>query len=129
MNYHVPSQTSRVIDFLRFPLIVGIVAIHAWSATAFPADYTANLIIQFFRSEICRIFVPLFFAISGYLFFVRYDGGTSDFYKRQWRRRLFTLLVPYLLWGVIAWGFPFPERQAYSVQSRIDMARLLGIFH
>lgn len=105
MNYHVPSQTSRVIDFLRFPLIVGIVAIHAWSATAFPADYTANLIIQFFRSEICRIFVPLFFTISGYLFFVRYDGGTLDFYKRQWRRRLFTLLVPYLLWNLIAWGF------------------------
>ena len=57
MNYHVPSQTSRVIDFLRFPLIVGIVAIHAWSATAFPADYTANLIIQFFRSEIHGSFI------------------------------------------------------------------------
>lgn len=44
----------------------------------------------------------MFFFISGYLFFYRKDAGERGFYTSQWRKRLRTLLVPYVLWNIFA---------------------------
>ena len=73
------SDTIRV---LRFPLIVGVVLIHnnlcdimvgGRHVSAPPeGDWAfAHYFMTYFSDVLPRICVPLFFAISGYLFFYR----------------------------------------------------------
>ena len=69
---------SKTIDFLRFPLIVGVVLIHAHitgmtikgndvlRGNSFPV---CDTISYFFSEVVARMAVPLFFFISGFLFF------------------------------------------------------------
>jgi len=74
----INSDTSSRIEILRFPLIVGVVFIHNFSTTIFmtygPVGVTHSRVwsdfIRFFVSQgVARVSVPLFFMISGYLFF------------------------------------------------------------
>jgi fucose 4-O-acetylase-like acetyltransferase len=51
---------------------------------------------------VCQIAVPVFFLISGYLFFVRLEEWTGTRYKEKMKRRVRNLVVPFLLWGLIA---------------------------
>ncbi|HEV7329931.1 MAG TPA: acyltransferase [Flavisolibacter sp.] len=66
-------------------------------------DYN-RFIQHFFGQGLTRITVPVFFLISGYLFFQRITGSFSEFIPK-FRKRTKTLLVPYLLWS--AWGLFF----------------------
>lgn len=68
-------------------------------------DNPYNLFVQhFFGQGITRITVPVFFLISGYLFFQRITGAFNEFIPK-YRKRAKTLLVPYLLWSF--WGLFF----------------------
>ena len=103
-----PSSSER-LALLRFPLIVGVVFIHAYgSAVAFDngatvvgaaqdapaAAFVQNLISQ----GLARVAVPLFFWMSGFFFFLDY-GGTRREYGAKLRARVRTLLVPFLFWN------------------------------
>lgn len=120
--------SSNTITALRFPLMVGIVFMHfglldggvqgvdvandvpAWLA------FVGNMVACVLTS-IC---VPLFFLISGYLFFkgrrspnlrlsasnasataVERMGLRREDYLGKLRRRVWTLLVPYLVWNAV----------------------------
>jgi peptidoglycan/LPS O-acetylase OafA/YrhL len=50
---------------------------------------------------IARIAVPLFYLISGYLFFINFNGSFSQ-YRLKLKSRLSTLLIPYLIWNLLA---------------------------
>ena len=52
---------------------------------------------KFFSHGIFIITVPIFFIISGYLFFLKFEGSISGF-TNQCRKRFRSLLVPYFLW-------------------------------
>lgn len=54
-----------------------------------------------FVGNITNIAVPLFFMVSGYLFFLKNDSFTLDDYKGKISKRIKSLLVPYLIWNVI----------------------------
>jgi fucose 4-O-acetylase-like acetyltransferase len=97
---------SQVIDLLRFPLIVGVVFIHATlrcvtvsgielgSADVFPLYHLCDSLFVEVLGGVC---VPLFFLISGFLFFWNVDfNGRS--YLRKLQSRVRTLLIPYLFW-------------------------------
>lgn len=93
---------SRRLAMLRFPLIVGVVYIHAYDVTAAGQptpwlDFVRNLMSQ----GLARVAVPTFFLMSGYLFFM---GAEFSFvrYRAKLRSRLNTLLVPLVLWNLIA---------------------------
>ncbi len=61
-----------------------------------------SLFIQLFLCEgIFRIAVPLFFSISGYLFFHNFTPIKSVFFLKI-KRRFNTLFIPYVLWSL--WG-------------------------
>jgi hypothetical protein len=71
-----PSTSSR-IEALRFPLIIGVAFIHSASVLhlangSFDVQHTnlswVNFIVYFTQSFV-DISVPIFFTISGYLFF------------------------------------------------------------
>jgi len=96
---------SKTITFMRFPLIVLVVAIHVFNI--YPAgDYPGSVAgdtYLFLRNGIARCAVPLFFAISGYLFFLkvpREGGFTGMAYRSRVKKRVVTLLIPYLLWNL-----------------------------
>lgn len=100
---------SKTIKFLRFPLIIGIVFIHTnlaevniggqlWAAKGqFPIHDIFRYIVS---EELARIAVPLFYFMSGFLFFIHTDFSFSV-YKKKLERRVHTLLIPYLLWNTV----------------------------
>lgn len=103
------SLLSKTISYLRFPLIVGVVFIHSnilvmniqgavirydrWPIVAF--------VINLFSSVFADICVPLFFFISGFLFFYNSDFS-KKIYLTKLKKRVKTLLVPYLIWNFVA---------------------------
>ena len=105
------NLTSQTITLLRLPLTVFVVFIHYnMGVRGFPlhgetygldAPVWFRLVTALFSDVLPRTAVPLFYIISGYLFF---RGGSfdTDAYRRKLRTRASTLLVPYLLWNSIA---------------------------
>lgn len=97
---------SRVIDVLRFPMIVGVVLWHSFFEGIMGLDIPDSGIpiyhtTSFFISRIlASVAVPLFFFISGYLFFFR-TAFSVDVYKKKLKSRIKTLLIPYLFWNFV----------------------------
>ena len=102
------STKSKVIDWLRFFCVVMVVLLHAVGSPSDGHDAIAyqNGVYDTFRilfSEgLCRVAVPVFFIISGYLFFVRLEEWDNAVWIQKLRKRAKTILVPYLLWNIIA---------------------------
>jgi surface polysaccharide O-acyltransferase-like enzyme len=106
----ISKTTSQTIDFLRFPLIIGIVFLHNGSAVAF-GDKTIgvdNSVICFYIRMIIKTLsetaVPLFFIISGFLFFYNFEMSFQC-YKRKLASRTKTLIIPYLFWNAFYFLF------------------------
>lgn len=108
-------MVNKVFDWLRFPLIVGVVFIHCFGK---PFDYEALDFTQLsgmdcynlFRVSISRVLthvcVPTFYLISGYLFFVGLEKWNNNVYLRKLKKRCKSLLVPYLIWNSITLMLP-----------------------
>ena len=105
-NEEILSQT---IAFLRFPLIAGVVLIHS-----IPEDVVIKGVqlippdghrfydnISYLFSDIfAAVAVPLFFFISGFLFFYKTTAFTKSVYAKKLKRRVHTLLIPYIFWNL-----------------------------
>jgi len=61
---------------------------------------------DFISDGICYVAVPLFFCISGYLFFLKFKAGFNEF-KLKYTKRFRTLLIPYLIWTIGVLGIYF----------------------
>lgn len=103
------DRLSKTILFLRFPLIIAVVFIHT-NLTDVMINGTLlvdegqfpihDLFRHVITSELARIAVPLFFFISGFLFFYRTDFSMVV-YGQKLKKRARTLLVPYIFWNVV----------------------------
>jgi len=89
------------IETLRFPLALFVVMEHTFLQYNM-ADGNQSMLYIFFDAFLRGNSVPVFFFISGYLFFY----GCADFNMKIWMRklesRIHTLLIPYILWNVFA---------------------------
>jgi len=100
------ATLSTRLRTLSFLLIVLVVFLHAVNTTILvPGLQDASLSVslplyvqQFINQGITRIAVPLFFAISGYLFFCSFQPTARQF-RAKYRRRARSLLAPYLIWS------------------------------
>ncbi len=108
---------SRRIDVARFVAIVLVAVSHAknYGLSAGDAGHEAssytNVYVQEAVTEgFCRVAVPLFMAISGFLFFRGYRED-SGFFRDKLLRRVRSLVVPYVLWSLIALGMLFALQQ------------------
>lgn len=86
------------MDFVKFPLILFIVALHCYTAVRIGNDCWWHLVYPFLT--IGEIGVPSFFFISGYLYFFNVSDGNLQ-YKRKTKSRIKTLLIPYILWNTL----------------------------
>jgi len=92
------TNDSNVISILRFPLIIGVICIHA-QIGGNGGVYLQSL----FGEELGRLAVPIFLMISGFLFYSEDKKFTKEDYFLKIRKRISTLLIPYLLWNLIAY--------------------------
>lgn len=104
------SLESKAISNLRFPLMLGVVLIHCLVIEPLVARSQgleiSSVVIQLCSISLTRSCVPLFFMISGYLFFLKFGQHfkVRDYYC-QLSKRTRTLLVPYLFWNLLVLGY------------------------
>ena len=105
-------SVSRTISLLRFPLIVGVVFIHfniAYIALAIQGRPCFTefapwvwYAIQMVSEVLSRVAVPLFYVVSGYLFFHSARCFGRNEYVAKLRRRFRSLFIPYVVWNLLA---------------------------
>ncbi|MBQ0733098.1 acyltransferase family protein [Aquimarina celericrescens] len=91
---------SNKIRILSFYSIFMVVVCHAYNLTSLGIEKERNVVyyIEYlFALEMSNIFIPMFFFISGYLFFNNHDLSVFTF-KRKIKNRFKTLVIPYILW-------------------------------
>ena len=110
MYQNYDAALSKTIMFLRFPLIVSVVFIHAGlegvviggNVTVHDGQFPIyESVYHVITNELARVSVPLFFFISGFLFFYRTDFSMKA-YGQKLKKRVRTLLVPYVFWNAAA---------------------------
>ena len=94
---------SDKIKILSFVCIILVLYIHSGFSNEVlilnekKTEMQTIHILQFFISGMVgRIAVPLFYIISGYLFFLNIPQGMQSIYKKIYKRGR-TLLIPYLI--------------------------------
>lgn len=99
----VPGK-SYYIDVIKFVLILGVVAWHSNVSFMAVEDTVGKYIVWFLANPVCLVgvVVPVFFIVSGYLYFLNIKKFDFKTYRDKSRRRFFSLVVPYLLWNLIA---------------------------
>lgn len=113
LNKSMKSILSQKLKIASFLLMIMVVFLHSYNL-----DIKQNKPILFFEKDLnwiiqnfisfglTRIAVPLFFIISGYLFV--YDKKTDlPAFVVKLKKRISTLLIPYLFWTLIGLLFYF----------------------
>ncbi|OON68286.1 acyltransferase family protein [Hymenobacter sp. CRA2] len=124
---------SQKLRFWSLVAMLLLVYVHAYNLhsrylqpwTPVDEPLSVGSFLQYFLANgLLRFRIPILFAISGYLF-AHHDAGTP--HGQRVKRRLRTLLVPYLLWSLIGLGFTWAlEQHPYTRQLVQDAA--LSIF-
>lgn len=107
----VSEQDSVLISGIRFPLAIMVVAIHSfvsidgWCYSDIAAQGVGSNVAYFymavFSHVLCHVAVPIFFVISGFLFFSNFGKGELTIWKKKFLGRIKTLLIPYLIWNLL----------------------------
>lgn len=109
-NKNFYNDDSVAIEWLRFPLIVCVVFIHSFGPSvdmslidwqSLTGQDVYDILRVFFSRIVTHSAVPCFYFISGYLFFLNVKHFDKNVYASKIRKRMRTLLVPYLLWNII----------------------------
>lgn len=104
---------SKTISFLRFPLIVLVVIAHSYFRGSQLSVFDSGSIplyenVSYLLSSILgKIATPLFFFISGFLFFYKKDTFTFSTYKEKIKKRIRGIFVPYVLWNLLVIAYYF----------------------
>ena len=89
-------------EFVSFILSILVLFIHSYFAPTVLNDSFISLFNHkfsfFFSRSITRYAVPMFFMLSGVSFFKGYDQKK---YLSKIKSRIFTLVIPYLLWNTV----------------------------
>lgn len=97
------------LDLLRFPLAIVVVIVHVFGPDAAPVEYSYwyqnfrlfHGLNQFVDAFLRGISVPIYFFISGFVFFINTDFN-KKVYIGKLKNRIKTLLVPYIVWNTAA---------------------------
>jgi fucose 4-O-acetylase-like acetyltransferase len=103
----IMSERLNRIEVLRFPLIILIVLLHSDRSEVVMSggvdsvqeisrwiEFIKNLLSQ----GIARAAVPLFFYISGYLYFAKKEFSKTIYLKKT-KRRISSIVIPIIFWN------------------------------
>lgn len=124
----------RKIRFVSYIAALTVLYWHAGNWVQFgQGETSAAYSFEWSVISLCKWAVPFFFAASGYLFF---HGFTMDKLLPKWKRRIKSLLVPYLIWNALYYLYyavflriPFVQRVLMTEPVELSFsAALSGVF-
>lgn len=141
-NSNITNNTllSNTISFLRFPLAVLIAFLHFNLTGGIGIQGVKHginnpewyyFVIRFISETLGALCVPSFFFISGFLLFGGKDFG-KEIYKQKLVSRIRTLLIPYILWNLIAlvWNLkrciPYVSSFYQPAEIQFSLSRLIN---
>ena len=132
---------SLCINKLRFLLVFGVVFIHNFGEPNYgkvsiydiqQIDYhTLFDILRIGIHRLSKLSVPCFYMISGYLFYIGIQGHKEEFLKK-WRKRINSLIMPYIIWNIIftLWHFLLNVKgHVYEISDFFQYIEMQGWFH
>jgi peptidoglycan/LPS O-acetylase OafA/YrhL len=120
----IDNESSLRLKLLRFPPIIGVIYIHAYGTVIhyqggqFGTSQLNGLtdFIRILISEgVARTAVPLFFLMSGYLFFANFHWSQQTYLKKI-LGRLRSLVIPFLFWNAMVLAFYALAQSIPSIQ-------------
>lgn len=101
-------MTQYLSDKLRILSLISIIFV-LYIHSGFHADEIEGMVVndrvqEFVSGMMGRCAVPLFYVISGYLFFLKVPEGMKSIYGKM-RKRVGTLVVPYIIGCLFFVGF------------------------
>lgn len=91
---------------LSYALSILVFLIHISTFANYTQDETfisgLNTIVDHLKTSISQVAVPLFFILSGFVFYREY---TQDKFVSKLKRRIKTLVVPYICWNIVGMLF------------------------
>lgn len=103
------SYLSRKLTFFSFWLMLLVVLLHSLNINFNECNNLVCSLQYLLSHKLAQIAVPLFFIISGYLFFlnITIEEGQSQVVKSKIFKKFKTLFIPYILWCVIWFIFMY----------------------
>ena len=98
----IDPRLSEKLVGLSFLGACCVVMLHAYLNSMLSAGEATAWFVLFAGWMVPTFAVPLFFAISGYLLGIKSANGRTDgWYGKAVKKRVLTLLAPYLLWCTV----------------------------
>ena len=103
----ISRRSSQVVNYLKSICCIGVVSIHTLSDRVMvngqnllveSADWPVFLQIMHLLQA---VFVPSFFFLSGFLFFLNFKEMSWDFFLTKGRKRVRSLLMPYIVGNIV----------------------------
>lgn len=98
----ITDRQSQVIDYLKGILPIVVIAFHTSAAQDLAPDGGVESFVRLAIMRFSEMAVPTFFFISGFLFFSKLEENWDwKIYLDKCRKRIKSLLVPFVLWIVL----------------------------
>lgn len=107
MNSRNDISQYDAIRQLRFPMILLVTFAHSYGEVVegfslMASEWNTYEFLKLMVSQtLVKVAVPMFFIMSGYLFFANVEEWNLKVYKTKLLRRIKTLLIPYLIWNLL----------------------------
>ncbi len=116
----ISTYLSKKIRHISFLMTILIVILHSQMISI--STGTLCFIQKVITEEITRIAVPLFFTISGFLYFINYHNTLAD-YKRKISSRTRSLLLPYLVLLLCGSIILFITERVYTISAFLEILK------
>lgn len=96
----------RAFTMLRFPLAVFVIMIHHNCMNEMLGScspYNVDTILYSILKILPKCTVPCFYIISGFFYFYNVTDFNFHSYKQKLKKRITSLMIPYILWNLIAY--------------------------
>lgn len=124
MSVIYTTYLSKKVALLNVVATVLIVVLHALPPLRYGYPLDRTMPLYFLLSIVCQFGVPMFFFLSGYLFYSRCESFSC--LREKLIRRIKTLLVPYLLWNSLFVFLLFIMTRVDAVNGVMNMGKVIN---
>lgn len=114
---------SELLNAIRVPLIYLIILIHThYNKGAIPemsqvSDYSFYFLTEWLGDKVLYAAVACFFVLSAYYAYNRVpdEGWSQEYYLKLLSKRIPTLLLPFLIWGLLFIGVVWAKNELFHL--------------